>query len=977
MDPYIKNFQIETIKTETVANCDEGNQVLKVNNNFSNFKLLHNNIRSINKNFDEFKTYIQQFDFDFECLVLTETWEIPDPELYQINGYNLIYNNGNYNQNDGTVIYVKSDIEFCFDIITLGDNKLIEVKASFQDKKIIILCFYRPPSSCPHEFNKNLKTYLDNHKNNAAYYFFVGDLNIDILKNLDYANDYLNVLHEYGYISAINNFTRCTNTTKSCIDHIFLKTNLNLEYILPLIIQTTLTDHYIIAVQVILTSNNDINSNNNNHLKVIKQTDFKKLEYCLNQVNWDDVYRAEDTESATTTFLEIIKNNVDICTKNIKIKRNKMKRKSWITNGIINSINTRDRMFQRLLKDPNNKQLAEDYKNYRNFTTKLIKKTKVNYYKNKINENKNNSKNLWETVKDICKQSRQQNKIDYIKNNNGDKIQDPKLIANVFNCNYIGTGKKLASNIKKSSTYKVTKKTLINSIFLKPTNRNEVHTTISLLKNNKSAGIDGLKAEVLKHISHIICEPLAYIINKCMEKGYFPSAFKTSIVIPIFKTGDRMEASNYRPISLITNFAKVFEKIIKVRLNDFLKKFKILSEMQYGFREGKSTQDAILALTSKVYTALDESIPSLAVFIDLAKAFDTVSHAILVETLEQIGIRNCALDLFTSYISDRYQCVKIKNTLSDLEKIEYGVPQGTVLGPILFIIYLNGLFSTQSSGTIITYADDTAIYYSADSWPNLKSMVERDMGNIKDWFDHNLLTINFSKTFYVPFCSNKLNIPDFGPLRLGDIYIEPTKEIKYLGVKIDSHLKWDAHINYVVRKIRTVLYKFKKLGEVLETKELKVLYYSLVESHLIYGILAWGSAAKTHLKNLEIIQKKILKIIFKKEQTYPSDALFEESGVLDVRQLFYFHCNVKQHNDQNYLTKFEHMYSTRQRGHTYKVPFIKKTIGQKSYTYLGPKLYNSLNIEIRNITSIHQFKIKLRNHIKCILRKDIHVLITN
>lgn len=311
MDPYIQNFEIETIKTEIVANCDEGNRVLKVNNVFPNFKLLHENIRSINKNLDELKTYIHQFEFDFECLVLTETWEIPDVELCKINGYNLIYNNGNYNQNDGTVIYIKSDIEFSHEIVKLGNNNLIEVKINIEGKIIIIACFYRSPSACPHEFNRDLKKYLDCHKNNADYYLFVGDLNIDISKNIDYANDYLNIMHEFGYISAINSYTRCTDSTKSCIDHIFLKTNLNLEYVLPLIIQTTVTDHYIIAIQIILYRQNTIKNNNN--YKIVRQVDLKKLKNHMKQVFWDGIYNTEDVDAATNKFLDVIKYNVDLC----------------------------------------------------------------------------------------------------------------------------------------------------------------------------------------------------------------------------------------------------------------------------------------------------------------------------------------------------------------------------------------------------------------------------------------------------------------------------------------------------------------------------------------------------------------------------------------------------------------------------------------------------------------------------------------
>lgn len=231
-------------------------------------------------------------------------------------------------------------------------------------------------------------------------------------------------------------------------------------------------------------------------------------------------------------------------------------------------------------------------------------------------------------------------------------------MANIFVNFFTNVGKNLAMKIKKpkstphrqSSTY---------SFFLTPTNEKEVEETIKSLKNNKAPGSDGIKAEILKEIVEEISAQLSFLINKVIDTGICPSAFKTAIIKPLFKKGDKTEPSNYRPISIISNLAKVFEKILKVRINNYTKKYNLISDRQYGFQQHKSTQDAIAFLTSQISQALDKSKPSLCVFLDLAKAFDTVSHLQLLDTLDDMGFRGPVLKLLKDYLTNRKQIVKI------------------------------------------------------------------------------------------------------------------------------------------------------------------------------------------------------------------------------------------------------------------------------------------------------------------------------
>lgn len=544
-------------------------------------------------------------------------------------------------------------------------------------------------------------------------------------------------------------------------------------------------------------------------------------------------------------------------------------------------------------------------------------------------------------------------------------------MSNEFNRYYGNVGRNLANKITKPSTLPL-RHINQNTMFMEPTNKHEVEAIIKTIKNNKTPGLDGLRAETLKCISCHICEPLAYLINQTISMGEWPRSLKEAIIKPLFKSGDKTKMVNYRPVSIISNIAKIFEKVIKQRLEKYVLDKNIISNRQFGFQTNKSTEDAISLLVSNIYEALDRSKPTLCVFLDLAKAFDTVSHPQLLDALEDIGLRGNVLDLMKSYISNRQQYVKIGNCISDAFEVKFGVPQGTVLGPILFTIYINNLLELDSRGKIISFADDTAILYQADSWKELKDQAENDMKSIKDWMDYNLLTINFEKTKYITFSCLNRNLPDYETLKIDENYeIERTDYIKYLGIIIDRHLRWDKHIDNLSRNLRCLLYKFRLLRTFLDTTKLKMVYHALVSSRLNYGIIGWGGAMNTHLKKISIIQKKILKIILRKPHTYPTDILYTEAKIFDIKQSFYRSIVVYQFKNKSSLQSLTHQYDTRNHGTCYKTPFSAKTVGQRSFAYLAPRMYQILPKSLRELHNLRLFRKKLNEFIAKYPRNEL------
>lgn len=746
---------------------------------------------------------------------------------------------------------------------------------------------------------------------------------------------------------------------------------------MPFIIKTRITDHFPTFLHIPVCDK--IDSLEGKYLKIL---DDKKFKAELKTTDWTHLYNTDSSLEATEIFTSTLLGLIDKNTKTVKQRRAEIKRKCWITQGLAKSIITRDKMYRRCKQNPDNVTFKQQFITYRTYLNNLIKYTKISYYRTEIERNKHCTKSLWETVKNISCTGKKRSDIKAIIGDNNEAITDNLKMANHFNDFYAEVGERYASKIPKPNTPPPTRSSCPRSMFLYPTSEVEVEDIIKSLPPKKAPGLDSIKSETLKIVCDEIKQPLTYVINKIIECGVCPPEFKTAIIIPIFKSGSKTEVSNYRPISLVSVFTKIFEKVIQKRLNAYIRKYNLLSNLQFGFREGRSTEDAISMITGAVYESLEQSESALCVFLDLAKAFDTVSHMQLLGALEDMGVRGTALRLFASYLSGRGQHVRMGSSISSKRIVRYGVPQGTILGPILFSIYLNSLFSLNCRGKIISFADDTAIIYKADSWNGVKEVAEDDLSDVINWFDHKLLTINLNKTVFLPFACNRNGLPQYTALTVNNsvgasIQIRIAHQAKYLGITVDRCLKWDAHVTNITKTLRSILYKFKCLRDILNLPQMKTVYFALVESRLRYGILGWGGVAKSHLKKLESMQKRFLKIMCRRELTYPTEQLYREAGVLDIRQLYFTAVVVHHYKSRCYNTYVEHDYPTRYKSRGYfRTKFSDKTIGQRCHTYLASRLYNSLPGYIRTgINSVALFKKKVKQFLINSTRDVVHNLI--
>lgn len=932
--------------------------------------LFHTNIRSINKNFNELQVFLEKIDVAFDVIALTETWNISNHNYFSLLGYYPYYNNGNINQNDGVVVYVKENVNHSSQVVEIGKVRCIRlcVRNSKELGEVYISVIYRPPSINEMEFTNNFYEYLHGYCNKTNE-IIMGDLNINTLAINQVSSDYLNCLYQHGFLPCITSHTRSQNNTQSCIDHIFAKTKLDPSLIIPIVYESTITDHFSTILLI---------KSNNKHETVGKKsqfsiTNFKKIKEAFAEGNWTPNHDDEKNVNVLTeTLLSKLKHQIECNTITIWGKSKKKKRKPWITNSLIFAMKERDRLYQQCKRSKQQHDI-EAFKAHRNKINSLVNKVKAQYYRNKIHEHPKDINLIWSTVKDSLNMNKTR-----VKNVSGISIEDyyitdSKDIANEFNKYYIRVAKELADKITDvNGENEFSLKTHCGtSLFLLPTTRSEIIKLIKELKPNTSPGPDGITVKIMQILAEDIATPIMNIINIAFLTGTYPQQFKQSIVIPIHKSGNIDNVENYRPISLISNIGKIFEKCIKKRIVAFLEKYNLLSDRQYGFRSGKSTQDAIVYVTREIYNALGSSTPCLGVFIDLAKAFDTVSHVKLFEKLECIGIRGNALTLIKSYLQNRTQRTKINDELSDPLDIKYGIPQGTVLGPVLFTIYINDLLTNKYiKGNLVSYADDTVAIYKEESWDLLERTVVKDLLNIKKWMNANLLTMNFKKTSFIPFASYKTHLPSFNQLIVHTnictqkitcnctLKINRAKNIKYLGVILDTNMRWDYHIMFLVKRLRGFIYIFKQIRHFLSTNALKVVYRALVESHLTYGILGWGGVNKTTLKHLNTVQKLILKISFFKNITYNTDQLYEDTKLMDTRQLYTKTLLKHIFKNKHIVTRHEvpHSHSTRKKDNQiYNLPFCRKLHATRNVETLGVKIYNLLPIQIKTEKSLHSF----------------------
>ena len=506
-----------------------------------------------------------------------------------------------------------------------------------------------------------------------------------------------------------------------------------------------------------------------------------------------------------------------------------------------------------------------------------------------------------------------------------------------------------------------------NCMFLSPTTEDEVIGIVKTCKHKTSTDSNDLSMSVIKKVIQPITLPLTAIFNMSFQTGVFPSSMKLAKIIPVFKSGSKAEFNNYRPISLLSQFSKILEKLYNKRLEQFIDKNNVLSNSQYGFRSSMSTSHALIDLVEEISESIDKKLYTLGVFIDFKKAFDTVNHSILLQKLNFYGIRGVAEKWIESYLSDRKQFVKICDSSSNALGVSCGVPQGSVLGPRLFILYINDICNVSKILKFVLFADDTNILYSDANVKNLNNVVNTELDKLNTWFIINKLSLNVSKTNYILFGNRKVH-SDLD-IKIYNNKITRVSETKFLGVWIDEKLNWKKHVECVKRNLSRVVGIIYRARHILGTETLLTLYYSLFLPILSYCCEIWGITYTSTIHCIEILQKRVIRLINGVNRQCHTNILFSRCRVLKFKDLVdlkvllvlfkIFNSMPIPNNIQCLFNKSHRLRSSRSQCQYVRNCIRTNTKAHCLSTY-GVKCWNSLPVNIVKIPTVHAFIQKLK-----------------
>jgi len=928
------------------------------NSIINGFSVAHLNIRSMNTGFDEFLNYIH--DNSFDILGLSETWLNPEhnTSYFDIPGYTFIRKD-RVGRGGGVGIYLRKSIKFTIYDFTFPsqpspDLEYVACKTKIQNKTLCILNMYRAPSSNLLQFFDTLEDLFSLIVPVFDHVIFLGDINIDFLQDTATTRKLKTLLEAFNLAQHVVEPTRFNHLSNngSLIDIIITNKNFLPKNTFSVIMPESITDHHL--VYSIFDLPKARNSAEFVTLRDYKNLNFELFTHDFNQINWNNLYNAVDVDEKTSIFNN---NLLLLLNKHAPLIKRKIYRKPftpWITPNIKLLMKQRDKAYKKYHKNKNPASL-QYYRELRNYTKHAIIREKTTYF-NQISQQ--SGKDFWQNAKklNLTQKSSIIDLPDHLKN------------AELINNHFLSSNTRNLDSLNKTNFYLSTRFLNFNletELNFKLIDRNQVQKILQKIKSN-AEGEDGITLLDLQTCLPFCLDPLVHIINSCILDNSYPKIWKKSIIKPIPKTQVPKDYNDLRPISIIPTISKILETHIFEQICEFSTKYKIIPDCQSGFRKNFSTTTCLVNIINSIRFNEEQKENTCLALLDFSKAFDTVHHKLLVAKLSYFGFSQNSVNFLKSYLANRQCSVSLKNKdnnttdKSSFIPVTQGVPQGSILSPLLFSLYVADMHKCTVYSTLHQYADDSQLVcsFASDELKRCQEKLNTDLNNIHTFADEHNLKLNSTKSQILVFNPSKINREPINfQAHINNIPIPVVKEAKNLGIIFDNALTFSAHLQKKTTAAYLRLKQLYKVARFLPSKTKYLLCNSLILSLFDYGDAVYGDSLTLKLqKQIQKVQNSCMRFAYNIPFRQHITPHLNAHNILNMKNRRKYHMYmliyriVKNEEPlylKNHLVSMRNPNNTRNH-HLFNVPAHRTNNFQKSFSYVSANLWNNLSNDLKN-----------------------------
>lgn len=897
----------------------------------------------------------------------SRTTSVIDNFELEIADYSLIRCDSNSRHTGGIVIYVRKDLNY-----TNGKTYVQEgnywckfVSVNYGSIKWIIGSLYHSPSGSHAAFIDQMENICEEVLCKNSRVVLAGDFNLDFLSDEFYVKKIKDLFHSYGICQKVETYTRITNTSKTLIDYVLTNIDNLQAFVMD---EPKLTDHSVITVKCF---NFERSAMARKCTRVVRNLSNDKLhninlnlidsEFLLNGTDVNDIYN-----NVRDVFGSVV--NEIAPKRTISYYENEL---PWYDDDIKKLSRDRDNAYKIFKSIPNNINW-ESYKHKRNAVVNLIKEKKNIYYYNEIDKNVKNPKLMWKTLKKLINpkqyNSNFSNGVYFENNGQSALIRNNRELSEHFNEFFVNSISDMVSSIEDIEFICNIQECENHFSNFKTISLRELGLIIKNLEN-KGSTIHELNSQVVKNSFDVIGHVWCHFVNTSLETGVFPEELKTSIVTPVEKITNTNKSSEFRPINSLPFVEKLLESVVYQQLLEHIESNNLLFSNQSGFRSKHSCESAIQLTVTKWKNNMSKNLYTIAVSLDLRRAFETVNRKILLKKLKRYGIGGKVLNWIKGYLTDRKQVTKIGDTTSPPIEVKHGVPQGSILGPLLFLVYINDIDKFVDCDYIHIFADDTLISVSDENLDRVLFKINSVLRSLNKYLKMNKLKLNVNKSkamiITTPYKYNQISNNQIS-IEINNEQIEIVKEIKYLGFMLDNHLLFSGHFEYIKKKILKKLYFFSRVSQHLSLNSRITVYKTIIQPHFEYCPTLLYFFDFNKMSQLQKLQNRAMRIILRCNRMTPISMMLQTLDLLKVeRRLYYLVMTYIYKMINNLLPTYFceyitfangiHTYNTRSQNNLY-VSRQNHSYNVKSLFFKGFIHYNGLPENIKKSKSLSEFK---------------------